>query len=224
MEKRSRFGHPSCRRGFVVMKKLIILVPDKNTQYVLMGLLPRLHRNLSLESGDYDIYTHPLRDPGIYNDAHNFLRNFAKDYRYAIVFMDREGSGQERKDTETIRMELIQNLERNGWKSRAEVIIIDPELEVWAWTNSKQLAKNLGWTKFDDLKKFVIKMGFWKENDVKPTRPKEAIETALREKRIPRSSAIYKKVAASIAFDQCKDPSFNKFKKTLFKWFNPEDP
>ncbi len=206
------------------MKKLIILVPDKNTQYVLKGLLPRFSAALSLKSDDYDIYSHPLRDPGVYKDAHNFLRNFVKLYHYAMVFMDREGSGQEKKDAEAICKHLRKKLERNGWENRAEVIVIDPELEIWAWTNSQHLAQNLGWKKFHDLRNFIINKGLWIENESKPDRPKEAIEIALRERRIPRSSAIYKSVSEGVSFDQCTDPSFNKFRETLFKWFKLESP
>lgn len=113
------------------MKDLVALVADKNTHFVLHGLLPR-YRVLGISSLTYDIYSHPQRDPGVYQQAVNFLRPLQNLYRYALVFLDREGSGQEHKTAAQISEELKTNLERNGWLARAEAVVFDPELEIWA--------------------------------------------------------------------------------------------
>lgn len=206
-------------------KKLIILAADKNTQFTLEGLLTR-HQTFgmrALRKEDVDIYAHPLRDPGVYKEAAAFLRPYQHQYQYALVFLDREGSGQEQKTASDIAVEIKSDLEKNGWRNRAEVIVFDPELESWAWVNSRHLAVHTGWKDLRSLRNFVQNHGFWEENASKPARPKEAFEALLREKRIQRSSAIYKKIAASASFRGCVDPAFAKFKQVLEEWFQPGD-
>jgi hypothetical protein len=54
---------------------------------------------------------------------------------------------------------------------------------------------------------------------VKPARPKEAMEAILRHVRKARSSAIYREIAGKVALAGCTDPSFGKFRETLGRWF-----
>ncbi len=206
-------------------KELIILVADKNTQFTLEGLLTRhqAFRMRALTKEDIDIYVHPLRDPGVYKEAAAFLRPYQKQYHYALVFLDREGSGQEHKTARDIADEIKIDLERNGWTNRAEVIVFDPELEIWAWVNSPHLAIHTGWADLPSLRNFARNHGFWEETTPKPDRPKEAFEALLREKRIQRSSAIYKKIATDASFRDCVEPAFVKFKHVLKEWFHPGD-
>ncbi|MBN1472868.1 MAG: hypothetical protein JW925_13925 [Syntrophaceae bacterium] len=208
-----------------MMKELIILVADKNTQFTLEGVLTRhqAFRMRKLTREDIDIYVHPLRDPGVYKEAAAFLRPYQNHYRYALVFLDREGSGQENKTADDIAAELKTELERTGWTNRAEVIVLDPELEIWAWVNSSHLATHTGWTDLRSLRDFVRDHGFWQDSVSKPDRPKEAFEALLREKRIQRSSAIYKKIALDASFRDCVDPAFAKFTRILAEWFHPGD-
>lgn len=201
-----------------MIKDLVIVVPDKNAQFVINGLLPRCDA-FQIDPVEFDIYIHPERDPGVYHKAANLLLPLQNLYKYAIVFLDYEGSGQENKTVEQIGEKIKSNLERNGWQGRCDVIVFNPELEIWAWTHSPHLANNLGWQGIADLKTFLHQQGFWQQDSPKPDRPKEAIESALRVKRIQRSSAIYKKIATQVSFKKCTDPSFIKFKHTLFKWF-----
>ncbi len=200
------------------MKDLVILVPDKNTQFVLNGLLPR-HQALQIRPLEYDIFIHPQRDPGVYRYASTFFRQFFRQYDYALVFIDREGCGQEDKTASEIRENIQSDLNRNGWQDRCDVVVFDPELEIWAWVDSPHLAHFLGWENLTTLHEFIKQEGFWIENDPKPNRPKESIETALREKEIQRSSAIYRNIASNASFSDCEDSSFLHFKSVLTQWF-----
>jgi len=103
------------------------------------------------------------------------------------------------------------------------VIVFDPELEIWAWVNSRHLAIHTGWSDLDSLQDFLINKGLRESSVAKPSRPKEAFEALLREKRIQRSSAIYKKIATDVSFRECVDPAFSKFKRVLEKWFQRGD-
>ncbi len=203
-------------------KELIMLVADKNMQFTLDGLLTRhqAFQMRALTKENVDIYVHPLRDPGVYKEAAAFLRPYQNEYHYALVFLDREGSGQEHKTASDIADEIQADLERNGWTNRAEVIVLDPELEIWAWVNSPHLADHTGWSDLRSLKNFVKEHGLWEGGTPKPDSPKEAFEALLREKRIQRSSAIYKKIATDVSFRECVDPAFSRFKQVLEKWFH----
>ncbi len=208
-----------------MMKELIVLVADKNMQFAVEGLLTRhqAFRMRRLTRENFDIYVHPLRDPGVFKEAAAFLRPYQKQYQYALVLLDREGSGQENRTASEIADEIKTSLERNGWKNRAEVIVLDPELEIWAWVNSPHLATHTGWAELRSLMNFVRNHGIWEANISKPSRPKEAFEALLREKRIQRSSAIYRKIAMDVSFRDCTDPAFLKIKTVLREWFHPGD-
>ncbi|MDI6755744.1 MAG: hypothetical protein QME78_15275 [Thermodesulfobacteriota bacterium] len=200
------------------MKDLVVLIPDKNTRSVVEGLFQRKEA-LGIRHIEYDIYIHPGRDPGVYQQAVAFLRTFLNQYRYALVFLDREGSGQEHKTADNISSDIQKSLDINGWGERSNVIVFEPELEIWSWVNSPRFAKILGWHNFPKMKKFIVEHNLWEIESAKPKRPKEAIEIALREKRIPRSSSIYKEIAETVSFRNCTDEAFIKFRDTLVAWF-----
>jgi hypothetical protein len=171
----------------------------------------------------YEVFVHPMHDPGVYNDAANFLRPFSNQYSYVLVSLDREGSGQERDPSEEIAAKLKKEIERNGWEDRGEVIVFDPEVEIWIWTESNDIAKAFGWNHYAELKEWLIQQGMgWKQNIPKPERPKEAMELSLRKKRIPRSSSIYHEIANNVGLHRCQDESFRKFREILQRWF-PEE-
>jgi len=204
-------------------KDLLVLVPDKNVQIGMGALLSR-HQSLNIRQITFDIFVHLHRDPGVYHGAGNFLKLFSQKYLYALVFIDREGSGQENKPAENIALEIKTSLESAGWANRVEVIVFDPEFEIWVWTESPHTAYALGWKSYSELKNWLINKGLWEHNSVKPKRPKEAVEKALEEKRIPRSSSIYKEIAQKVSLNYCQDKSFIKLKNILQKWFPRKAP
>lgn len=199
-------------------KDLIVLVADKDMQYSLKGLLERTQA-IGIREIDYDIFIHPERDPGVFHKAGIFLRNYTNDYDYAMVFLDREGSGQENKSATEIADKIRNDLNINGWMSRNEVIVFDPELEIWVWVNSPHLPRNTGWESLEAIRSFLKEVGFWPEDRSKPVHPKEAFEQLLQNKRIPRSSSIYYQIASSASFRSCTDPTFHHFLSTLQNWF-----
>lgn len=204
------------------MKDLVVLVPDKNVQFGIDSLLSR-YESLNIRQIFYEIFVHPLHDPGVYHNAANFLRPLSNRYSYALVFLDHEGCGQERTPSDEIASTVKRNIERSGWPNRVEVIVFDPELEIWIWTDSPHTASALGWNSFSDLKNWLTQQGLWAQNVAKPERPKEAVEIALRKRRIPRSSSIYREIAQNVSLIGCQDDSFMKFKNILLQWFPKEE-
>lgn len=200
------------------MKDLVILVPDKNVQFGIDGLLSR-RESLNIKQFSYEIFIHPGRDPGVYNYAADFLRPFSNQYSYALVFLDREGSGPV-GSVDEISKKIKKEIERNGWQNRVEVVVFDPELEIWVWTESPHTAEALGWNSYPELKAWLIQQGLWKQDTSKPERPKEAVEISLKGKQIPRSSSIYLEIAQKVTLNKCQDLAFKKFRGILQEWFS----
>ena len=198
-------------------KDLIVLVADKNMKAAVGGLLSLNEqigtRRINIEG----IYPHQKRDPGVYKFSPEFLRPFLRLTTYALALFDREGCGSELPRTE-LEEDLERRLVANGWQNRCAVVVIDPELENWVWGSSSQVATCLGWQE-NPLRDWLAEQGRWPAGTRKPPKPKEAIEAALRFKRIARSSSIYSDVAKAARFDRCTDAAFLKLRSTLQRWF-----
>ena len=203
------------------MKDLVVLVADKNTEYTTRGLLAR-PESLSIRSITYDIFVHPRRDPGCLNEAHDLLRPWAKNYRYALVMFDHEGCGQEKRSPDTLANKMRERLRENGWSKRAEVVVLSPELEVWVWSQSVHVAACLGWNDMTSLREWLATNGCWPPKTAKPPRPKEAMQAALRQARIPRSSVIYLALAEKVGLRGHDEPAFLRFTRALRGWFPPK--
>ncbi len=204
------------------MKNLVVLVADKNTQFALQGLFSR-SQSLGIRdiSQSNDIFVHPQRDPGCYNQCVSFLRSFKGVYDYGLVVFDHEGSGQEDKSREEIEFELEQELIQSGWNDRIAVVVLEPELESWIWSDSPHVEKILGWEEQPiSLKEWLIDQKFLEPEQVKPSRPKEAMDEAIRQVNKAHSSAIFLQIAEKVSLNRCQDKSFLKLKKILHSWFS----
>jgi hypothetical protein len=112
---------------------------------------------------------------------------------------------------------------RSGWQNRVHVQVIEPELEVWVWSDSPQVDVSLGWGRHStNLRTWLSNKGFWPNENRKPPRPKECLLEALREVRVRRSAAIYRQLAESVSLERCQDPTFNELKEILKSWFPGE--
>lgn len=201
-------------------RDLVVLVPDKNMEAMVTGLLSKAE-SFQIRHVDYVIFTHPGRDPGCLRESHNFLRQFAKQFTYAMVILDHEGCGREDKQPEVLANEVQKRLSASGWEQRCVAILIVPELEAWVWNDSPNVERIFGWQAREiKLRDWLVNNGFWDPELSRPHRPKEAMEAALRQVRKVRSSSIYLNLAREVSFEHCDDPSFHKFKATLQAWFS----
>lgn len=204
-------------------RDLIVLVADRNMQAAVGGILER-PKALRTRQLRFQILIHPQKDPGVLQRAHDFLRPFARKHEHAIVVFDREGCGKEVVGCRELEEEVECRLARNGWADRAKVVVIDPELESWVWSDSPEVDEALGWGgRSPALRPWLTEKGFLQQSERKPDRPKEAVEAALRFVRKPRSSAIYRELAESVSFRRCIDPAFQKLVTTLQTWFPPNE-
>ena len=203
-------------------KDLVVLVADKDMEMTLHGLLSR-HQSLGIRPLDYTIYKHPGKDSGSRTQGVTFLRDFCNQFHHAILIFDREGSGGESTTAEELELLLEEDLQKNGWTDRASAIAIDPELEIWVWSDSTEVDQVTGWAnRIPGLRQWLIDEGFLKNKSAKPERPKEAFRHALKHVRKQPSSAIFKKLSQRVGFKSCEDRAFIKLQTKLQEWFSPE--
>ena len=194
---------------------LVVLSADQNMRFAIQGLLNR-PKAIGIRSVEAKMYVHPERDPGCLLKADAFLRPFVNKYAHALVVFDLEGCGKEKKGREQLEAEVVKNLERSGWDNRAECIVIEPELENWVFSDSREVDAAMGWVgKTPSLRSWLEGQGFFMPAQGKPSPPKEAMEAALRQVRMPRSSSIYVRLAERVGLGRCTDPAFLKFKDVL---------
>ena len=201
---------------------LIVLAADKHIAASVETLLRQRRADLGIRAVSFDVRRHPESDSGCRTRAAEFLRPLIRRYQYALVVFDHEGCSSRDAPGE-VQRELEGVLGRNGWTGRSKAIVIAPELEAWVWAPSGKVAQALGWNRgFGSLREWLEEQGSWSARSSKPDDPKKALQQALRRNRKVSSSALFKALAASIAFDDCRDPAFNELRQTLRTWFPPE--
>src|ERR1700677_1537716 len=123
---------------------LTILVPDSNVEFALRGIVSRT-RSLRIRPLRFRMVRHAERDPGCLLEAHNILRPFCTQSRYAIVVFDHEGCGREDRPPADLEALVEDSLARNGWQDRCAAIVVHPEIEAWVWSDSPRVDAHLGW-------------------------------------------------------------------------------
>ncbi|HNY51343.1 MAG: hypothetical protein BWY69_01518 [Planctomycetes bacterium ADurb.Bin401] len=200
------------------MKDLLILTADKDAEFFIKSLLEKIPNIESTHLIDYDIISHPQRDPGVVTHAVEFVRPYINDYNFLMIIFDYEGSGKESLSKDVLESEMEDDLNKNGWQDRNVCIALYPELESWLWVNQTHLHNILDWEDTQNIYDWLCANG-QTFNANKPDRPKEAFEAALRKQKRPRSSSIYSDLAQRASYRHCIDPSFNKFLTTIKMWF-----
>jgi len=204
----------------MLVKDLIVLTACKNAQFAVKGILSR-GASLGIRHLEVEFIVHPQKDPGCVKSAHDLLRAQSKRFGHALVVFDFEGCGVHGKTPEELAEEVRTALQNSGWANRAEVVVISPELEIWVWSDSPEVQNVLGWAgRIPPLRQWLVAKGFLgTPQQQKPSRPKEAVEAALMEATISRSSALYLELAEKVSFSRCTDPAFVKLKQVLTNWF-----
>jgi len=200
-------------------KDLVILAADGQIEFAVKGLLTR-NLSIGFREISFDIFVHPEKDPGCLLRCHDFLRPFYRQYAHALVMFDRVGCGKEAFPRESLELEVEKRLSKSGWGDRSAVIVLDPELESWVWSDSPEVAPVLGWAdKSPPLSLWLQQNGYLGVHQQKPERPKKAMEEALRFAKKGRSSSIYLELAKRVGVNRCVDPAFTKFKLLMKQWF-----
>ncbi len=205
------------------MIDLVCIVADKNIEATLSSLLSR-SQALGIRPITWEIHVHPGKDPGCFHHASELLRGFRTTANHALVILDHDWESNPEETAEELERQLedkFQLEEMAGW---SVPVVIDPELEIWIFSDSPHVALALGWVNQSlGLREALEGQDLWDRNSLKPADPKAALEWALREVRRPRSSSIYRDLASRVSTKRCQDRSFLRLRSQLQDWF-PLDP
>ncbi len=204
-------------------KDLVVLAADSNIEYALRGLFTR-SESLGIRPIEADIFTHPQHDSGCAQRGVDYLSNFSEFYHYGLLMLDYEGSGREQsQQPQALQGTLNSEFARSSWGERARAIVLSPELEAWVWSDSLHVDAVSGWkNRQPPLRSWLVEQGWLEQGQVKPEKPKEALQAALREADVRRSSSLYRRIAEKVSLHRCTDRSFQEFKGILASWF-PRD-
>ena len=202
------------------MTDLVVLVPDRNIEYAIRGILGR-RESLGIREITAEVHPHPAHDPGCFANSPEFLLFAVKKAEHALVVFDHHGSGQDHTmDRVAMEDDVEKRLSAQGWQGRCSAIAIAPELENWVWSASPHVDAVLGWEgRRPPLRAWLQKQGHWAEKDEKPAHPKEAMLAAIRVAGKSRSSKLFADLAGRVGFTQCTDEAFVKLRQVLRSWF-----
>ena len=111
-------------------------------------------------------------------------------------------------------------MQQGGVRNQCEVIVINPELEVWILQDNPNVEQAFRFKQNISLREWLRQKGLWDSGELKSVDPKKAVEAALKFTRTPRSSAIYKNVTSQVSIKGCVNPAFQKLCHTLKRWFS----
>jgi hypothetical protein len=99
-------------------------------------------------------------------------------------------------------------------------IVLEPELEIWVWSDSPEVDAALGWkNRNPSLRVWLSQQGYLNPGAFKPERPKEAMRDAMEIVRKVPSASVYKQIAMTVGFKRCQDPKFARLLSVLRTWF-----
>lgn len=208
----------------------VILAADSNMAAVFRGYFKRDSWHLSFGCAPFEMNTdvgadllvdEGGNDPGVYTKGHELLRPYQSSHHRALVVLDCEWEGSPGKAD--IVAHITARLVASGWSQDAvKVIAIEPELENWLWQDKPHVAEVLRYKGEKSLRQHLADSGLWPAELAKPPRPKEAAEWVLKQTRLPRSSAIYQKLAEHISIKGCTDTAFKEMHAAFLAWFPSE--
>ena len=199
-------------------KDLIVLVADTQQEKTIATLLNTRCDSLRIHQPSFEIFPHPQRDPGVFTGAGNFLRVFVNQYRYALVIFDAAWDGSPATVDEMAR-KVQTDLDQSGWQNRNAVVVIDPELEIWVWSDSPHVPQVLG-TDWNTIHALAEERGYWVTDAPKPHQPKQLLEDVLQETNKRRSAALFEQIAKQVGLERCRDASFTRLRQILQTWFS----
>lgn len=198
------------------MKDLLCWVPDADIQAVLQVILENRRESIQMRQVTFDIFRHKQRDPGLFATGVSLLSESQRNYHHVLIILDAAWEGAPRN----LQQALDGKITQAGLQDWAQAVVIDPELEVWVWSQFRHVAEALGWKGgVKSMSLWLMQRGLLNPKDTKPKDPKKAAEEVLRYVGKPRSSSIYRELAKKVGLRNCTDKSFQRFAKTLREWF-----
>jgi len=207
-------------------RHVVFLLADGGMEQLLRGFFERDKPHLRLGCGPFthQVLVAPTKDPGVYQTARELLRPYEQTETHAVVMLDAQWEGS--PGVSDIRERILAQL-KGVWE-RHEVIVLDPELEVWFWRDVPELGYALNIPEQRGgraVRELLPTTGpaSWPTGRSKPTDPKAALEFLRRDRKVraDRSNAVFRRVGA-LSARGCTDPAYRLLSKTLTTWFPPE--
>lgn len=210
------------------MRDCVFFVADKTMRETFLGFLGREDRNAQLQCGDFDFdpnedlfFAAGQNDPGLWTRADELLRPFQHTHHKAVVVLDCDWEGS--PGQEAILLRISQQMQDSGWEQkRFAVIAIDPELEAWIWQDSPVVDDELRHPGPSRLRLSLAQRGLWPADQSKPSNPKGVFLQVQEENRVKKSSAVFKRIAASVPVGARTDSEFQRLCAQLRAWFPAE--
>ena len=204
------------------MNDLVILVPDKNTEFALRGALRRPEA-LGIRPISHEYRPHMGRDGGARTTGVDVLAREHRRFTHALLVFDLKGCGAAvGVGADDLESELNSRLQM-VWGRHAKAIVIAPEADIWVWGSDTALRQAFNWPIELGIRDWLKLKGFAFDGHGKPERPKEALDAMRPIHRQPRSSALYEKITGQISLHRCTDPAFKRLRRALQDWFPPAD-
>ena len=179
------------------------------------------------------------KDAGVWKNAHFLLRGKRTSYEHAVVLLDNAFDGS--PGPEQLERDIRENVQSVGWSADdVEVIVLDPELEIWIWQRNVNVEQAFDYSGPPSLWKKLAAQAIspsrrlvpadpdrgllpaWPDDDRKPRDPKATVEAVRLLCDSDPPSAIFNSISARISVKGCVDPGFLKLRSALRRWFPPE--
>lgn len=202
--------------------ELVVLVADLDIEQAVKGLLDRRTEALRIRRVRHKLVRDTMagHDGGTFKRANSVLEPFSSDAACrALVLFDRAWDGAPSNDAKCLAADVEQRLAPT-WGDRARCVVLDPEIEVWVFSDSPHVDRTLGFAE-EQLRPWLRDRGLWRDGQPKPSDPKTAVREALRRSGVKPSAALFHELASKVGLERCTDPSFSSFVETLRTWFPP---
>lgn len=201
------------------MTDLIVLCADKKIQACIEAVLARPQAvGIRQISSVVEVMV-GKNDPGCFHNAHGYLAPRRSEFDHALVVFDRQWEGA--PDMTAVEMErAVRERLAPAWGDSSGVVVIDPELEAWAWSDSPHVDEVFGWKdRAPGLRSWLQAEGLLQAGQVKPSDPKAAVERAVVIGQKRWTAGTCKTLASMVGLARCQDASFGRFKALLQGWF-----
>jgi len=197
---------------------LVVVVADGGIEQAIRGMLAR-PQALRIRPLNGVVFPNLKElDAGTYTRGHELAELYKDTHQHALIVFDLDWEGRPSSNPSKLEDAVEKSLAAE-WGPRGRCVVIDPELEVWVWSDSPHVAMSLGWEGMPELKQWLGSKGLWNAADPKPADPKEAYLAAIKAKRVQKSNANFRALAETVSLHRCKDRSFQRLGDILRGWF-----
>lgn len=205
------------------MRDLAIVLADQDARAVVTALITKRWQSLGIRALSFDPELDITRDAagkdsGCYFRGAALLSPRRKTHRHGLVILDEQWGGTPgwQAIEESVSRELKQE-----WGDDAEIVVIAPELEVWAFVQSEHIERALRWPeKNGPLRAWLEARDAWPASSAEPPDPKSALEKCAAQGRVRITPRWFEDFAGgSVGLTRCTDRSFQRLVAALRRWF-----